>query len=239
MLKVDLHIHTINSGHAFGTFYDVIREAGEKKMELIAVTDHGPSMEGTMGKVHFYMGSRAPAQNGNLRVLWGCESNLINEQGDIDLEQDLQEKLDFLIMGIHPFTPYTDQGKKKNTIALKKAIKKNPKIKFLSHPTFYPCEYNWHEVWEYAFEYNVLLELNISSLLKYGHSKTTHFTDMIEFTKKHSQKLIVNSDAHFLHEIGDDTLLKKYWNELGLSDDLIINNDINSVYKWLEINRNT
>ncbi len=60
MLKVDLHIHSVHSGHGFGTIYDIARDAAAKKMELIAVTDHGPAMQGTITSISIEMGIVRP-----------------------------------------------------------------------------------------------------------------------------------------------------------------------------------
>ena len=69
MLKIDLHIHTIHSGHAYGTFYDVIKEAARKKMKMIAVTDHGPSILGSASMLHFGIGIMAPKKYKGVKVL--------------------------------------------------------------------------------------------------------------------------------------------------------------------------
>ncbi|MBD3313930.1 PHP domain-containing protein, partial [Candidatus Woesearchaeota archaeon] len=67
MLKIDLHIHTVHSGHAYGTIYDIMKEAKAKGMEMIAITDHGPS-GGSVSHVHFRMAPRAPKEYEGVKV---------------------------------------------------------------------------------------------------------------------------------------------------------------------------
>ena len=44
---MDMHTHTIASGHAYNTIYEMARWAASKGVALLGITDHGPRMEGT------------------------------------------------------------------------------------------------------------------------------------------------------------------------------------------------
>ena len=46
-LIADLHMHSLLSGHAFGTIRELAFEAAQRNMKLIGVTDHGPGIPGT------------------------------------------------------------------------------------------------------------------------------------------------------------------------------------------------
>ena len=224
MLKVDLHIHSIASGHAYATIYEIIMEAKRKQMEMIAITDHGfVDPEDPMNN-HFLMGSRKP-DTGDLEFLWGAEANLLNEMGKTDLPEKALERLDLVSIGLHIF-PKTDMGRDGNTRGLMKALE-NPKVKILAHPTqgAVPCDAG--KVMEKAVAEDVLLELNLSKLAnveRKGQGSLNEFKQIVDLVKDKGKKLIVGSDAHFLHEIGDDSVLKKHWGELGLEEELIINN---------------
>jgi putative hydrolase len=234
MLKIDLHIHSINSGHAYGSFYDIVGEARRKKMSMIAITDHGPNMIGSTGPIHFWMGHKAP-QYKDIRVLWGCESNVINGKGDIDLEPSLQKKLDILLVGFHDNCGYKDIGINGNTAAIVNALK-NPNIDVLTHPTNPQFSYDFDKVFQAALDNNVLLELNLSYLAKNmsDDKSASLLKRMIDMTRKAGKKVIVNTDSHFIHTIGDDVNLKKYWKELGLTKDIIINNYPDELMKFLK-----
>lgn len=233
MLKIDLHIHTLHSGHAYGSFYEVVNEAKKKNMNMIAITDHGPAMIGSASYIHFIVGHRKPSYK-NLKVLWGCEANIIDAKGNIDLELYIQKKLDILLVGLHGVPKYKDLGIEGNTNAVINMLR-NPYVDILTHPTHPQHKYNFEKVFKAALDNNVLLELNISYLKRYSDKTTLKlFKKMIDMTRSARKKLIVNSDAHFIHEIGDDTILKKYWSELGLTKDIIINNYPNELIKFLE-----
>ena len=53
MLRADLHTHTIASGHAYSMVGEMARSAAAKGLDLIAITDHAPSMPQTCGWMHF------------------------------------------------------------------------------------------------------------------------------------------------------------------------------------------
>jgi putative hydrolase len=234
MLKADLHIHSNHSGHAYGSIYDIIEEARRKKMEMIAITDHGPSMAGTSGPIHFYMGNRKPVYD-DIQLLWGIEANLIDAHGTLDIPEGAESRLDLVILGIHPFTQFDDLGKLKNTNSLIKAIEKNPCINFMAHPMHYYVEYEFEPVWDAALSHNVFLELNLSYLTRYSRDNGAEFKTLVDYVKKNNTKLIVNTDSHFLHEIGDDSMLTKYRDKIGLEDSLILNNDLDELKKSLSI----
>jgi putative hydrolase len=46
MLKIDLHIHTIASGHAQNTILEFINQAKDLKMEVIGISDYGRGNSG-------------------------------------------------------------------------------------------------------------------------------------------------------------------------------------------------
>jgi putative hydrolase len=226
-MLIDLHIHTIHSGHAYASFYEILNKAKSKGMKIVGITDHGPDTLGGANNIHFKMGYRAPKNYKGIEVLWGGEANIIDREGNIDIDEYSIKNMDFLMLGVHKNQSYKDSGKKENTRSLIRCFKKNPILVF-THPSVPELEYDHEEVWKAAFEEGILLELNTSTLIakELGHEKENleNVKKMIRFVKDNNKKLIVNSDAHFLEEMDNEEILKKYWKELGLTKEMIINN---------------
>ena len=43
---LDIHTHTLISGHAYNTIMEMAHAASEKGLELLGITDHAPEMPG-------------------------------------------------------------------------------------------------------------------------------------------------------------------------------------------------
>ena len=94
------------------------------------------------------------------------------------------------------------------------------------------------KVAEAACRYDKLLELNCSHYSnpnKLENVSIPATLQMIEIIQKNNHKLIINSDAHWYEEIGDDSALMNYRQELGFRDEDIINNDIDQLKRYFEI----
>ncbi|MEI6058123.1 MAG: PHP domain-containing protein, partial [bacterium] len=118
MLKNDLHVHSIGSGHAYSTISEIFRFASKNTMDLVAIADHGPDMEGAPHLGYFENMLRLPKTIDGVTFLKSCEANILNENGDIDIPLDLQNKLDFVMAGLHARTDYAGRDTKENTQAV-------------------------------------------------------------------------------------------------------------------------
>ena len=47
----DVHMHSVMSGHAFGTIRELAAEAAARGLKLIGVTEHGPGIPGTVDPI--------------------------------------------------------------------------------------------------------------------------------------------------------------------------------------------
>ena len=50
---IDLHTHTLASGHAYNTLMEMIRVRRNKGLALYGCADHAPSMPGDSGQLLF------------------------------------------------------------------------------------------------------------------------------------------------------------------------------------------
>lgn len=238
MLKIDLHLHTIASRHAHNTILEYINQAKKLKMKVIGISDHGPGNGGSLvNRTFLNCLSRIPRVVNGIRVLKGVEADVVTNNGEIDVDDEMVNKLDFVIANIHENAIYSDQGKKKNTETMIKAIKLG-KIDIISHPFWTRIfDYDMKKTSEEACKNNVLLEIDLHYLAQAPKWPFVipNLKTMIEVVKKYKKKVIVNSDAHNIWELADDSILKKYKKEIGLTDDMIINNYPKELFKLLKI----
>ncbi|MFZ2310448.1 MAG: PHP domain-containing protein [Patescibacteria group bacterium] len=238
LFKADLHTHTIASGHAFGTVLENVTEAKKKGISLLAVTDHGPAAPGAPRSVYFKMGRRLPKVINGIRVLFGVEANIINENGDLDLPNKILDRLDLVVAGFHAECGYEDLGIEKNTDVMIKVIK-NPYVKIISHPYEDDIKVDIEAVTKAAIENNVLLEVNASYFYT-GKIKDEEIWSkikmMVKILRENNQKILINSDAHSQYEIGKFQDVINKFEELGITSRDILNNDKAEILKILKIN---
>jgi len=208
MLKTDLHTHSIASGHALNTVYEMVREAKEKGMGLIGIVEHGPSMEGAPHEGYFWVSDQLDELYG-VRVLLGIEANILNERGEIDLNPE------------------------SNTLALVTAMQ-NPLVQIISHPyrTDFPIDIG--RVFQEAYKTQTLLELNNQVFTQQssqdGFLET--YKRLIDLSRRYGHPLIAGSDAHVAKKIGEDSRIVAAYGPIGLTDDLLINNRPEELTKW-------
>jgi len=228
-----MHIHTIMSGHAFCTINECIEVAQRQKLSLIAITDHGPSMQHSAHEGYFEMSERVPKSFANLRVLFGCEVNILSKNGDVDLSTQTMSKLDVVLAGLHARTPYIGSSEADNTSAIINTMKRHPSIRIITHP--YRADFPVYvpDVVYAAKEYNVLLEINASLLLKAIQNRTNekasrviHKTaEIIRLLQSTATGYVINSDAHHSSEIGISSASFDILSaELGIRSEFILNN---------------
>lgn len=211
MMKFDLHVHTLASGHAFNTIWELASFARKNNIEAIGITDHGPSMEGASRLGYFEMLTRLPEKVEDVRIIPGCETNVIDLEGNIDLPASIQNELGLIMVGLHKRTPFPEGTDiKQNTEALIRAIQKN-RVHIIAHPYRLDFPIDVEQVYKVAKEYKVLFELNLSLLVQYGSSKELlkQIFLMLDLIRSNNDKVVVASDAHIVTEMGDDSVLKK------------------------------
>ncbi len=231
-LIADLHVHTVSSGHAYATILEYAREAKRKGIKVIAMTDHGPNMPGAPHYYHFSNMVMVPEYIEGVRVLRGCEANIINPQGKLDLETPELKHLEFVMAAFHPRCGYESQGINKDTQVLLKALE-NPYVTALAHlgnpmfPTDIPA------IVGAAKERGILIELNNSSLTVSRKGSKDRCLAIAKEVKRIGWKVVLGSDAHFIHMLGDLTEAYKLAMAAGLEPQDIVNTDLKLIDKFI------
>ena len=99
MLKADLHTHTVNSGDGLNTLYEMVKEASERKVELIGITPHGPSLAQSFPVQAYGVFNRVPKHLFGVRVLMSAELNILDIEGKVDIENE-NFKMNYYIRGL-------------------------------------------------------------------------------------------------------------------------------------------
>ena len=135
---LDAHTHTVASGHAYSSLQEMAKAAADMGLEVLGITEHGPSVPGTCPTLYFKNMFVVPRQMYGVRLLMGCEINILDTKGCLDLTDEQIGWLDIAIAGVHAAW-YQAGTKGENTQGLVNVIK-NPKIHIISHPGDGSCE---------------------------------------------------------------------------------------------------
>ena len=131
-IYIDAHTHTVASGHAYSSLQEMARAAADKGIQYLGITEHGPSIEGTCPLLYFKNMFVVPREMYGVNILMGCEVNILDTFGNLDLNDEYLDRLDIGIAGIH-IKCWKGGTKEENTQGVIKVIR-NPKIHIISHP---------------------------------------------------------------------------------------------------------
>ena len=230
---LDSHAHTIASGHAYNTIYEMAQTAADKGLELLALTEHSMAMPGTCHEFYFLNLKVLPRQMFGIEVLFGTEVNIMDYEGKLDMQQGLLEKMDVVVASLH--IPCIKPGTEtENTRAYIKSME-NPAVNIIGHPDDGRYPVNFDELVAAAKENHVLLELNISSLNPAGSRKDPIPSDrkMLELCRKYQTPIIINSDSHCAADVGCHQYADKLLEETGFPEELIVNRSVEEYKKYI------
>jgi putative hydrolase len=220
---IDLHCHTVSSGHAYSTLQELATEASNKKLRVLGISDHGPAMAGAPHLFHFHNLRVVPEEMYGVKILKGVEANIIDYDGSLDIPDDCLEQLDYAIASLHP--PCIKFGTiEENTNAVIYAMQ-NPFVKIIGHPDDARFPLDYYKIVEAAKEHNVLLEVNNSSLNVNGYRKGAweNTRTLLNLCKELKVKVILGSDAHISLQVGDFNNCIRAIEEVNFPEELIVN----------------
>ena len=232
---IDTHTHTIASGHAYNTIDEMTRKANSIGLENLAITEHTPKMPGSCNMLYFTNLKILPERKYDVNRLFGCEANIVNLYGEVDMPDGLLRKMDIVIASFH--IPCVKAGSvKENTRALINAMK-NPYIDIIGHPDDSRYAVDMEMVVDAAKEYQTLLELNNSSLKPNGPRQGARENDikMLELCKKKDVCITIGSDAHIEEDICNFGFAEELLEEVDFPKELVINYHEDEIKKFFNL----
>ena len=200
---LDLHTHTVASGHAYCSLREMAKAASEKGLEVLGITEHAPSMPGTCHKFYFNNLKVVPREMYGIQLLLGSEVNILDAQGTVDLGQHTLSSMDVVIASLH--TPCMKPASKLENTEAYLNVMKNPYVNIIGHPDDgrYPVDYE--QLAKKAKETGTILEVNNGSLRPGGFRVDTRKNDlkMLEYCKKYKVPVTMGSDAHMDVDLAD------------------------------------
>lgn len=222
-LLFDLHTHTTASGHGFSTLKENIEEAGNKGLKAMGTSDHSSAMPGSAAPIFFTNYRAVPREIMGVRIFTGVEANIMDMDGNLDMDEQALGKMDYVIASFH--VPCVRPGtRQENTRALIEAMS-NPFVKIIGHPDDdrFPLEYE--RLVEAAAREQVALEVNSSSVSeRTGRANADkNIPLMLSLCKTYRVPVVVGSDAHICFDVGNFENACFMLEKCGFPQELVLN----------------
>lgn len=230
--SIDVHTHTIASGHAYSTILENAKHASEKGVKILGTTDHGPAMPGAPHYWYFGNISVMPRELYGVTMLYGCEANIINYDGELDLPVDVQEKLDIIIASIHDPVMMPDADSELNTKAFLNAMD-NPNVHILGHVGNPRYPINEEEIVRKAKDKNILIEINNGSFVRSRAGSEKNCEKIARLCKDYKAKIILSSDSHSCFSICSFEAALEILKKVDMPEELIINKSTEEFLNFL------
>lgn len=233
--KLDVHTHTLASGHAYSTLQEMAQTAADKGLEILGVTEHAPGIPGTCDPIYFRNLHVVPRKLYGVRLLLGAELNILDTMGTLDLDEYYYRMLDIRIAGIHSLC-WKGGTCDENTFAMIEAIR-NPWTHIISHPGDGTADLHFRPIVLAAKENHTLLEINNSSLnpVRQKTEALANNLEILRLCKEYEVPVILGSDAHFSGAIAEYDLVLPLLQETDFPEALIVNDKPEFFLDYLSI----
>ena len=236
-ILVDLHTHSIASGHAYSTITENAQAASRRGLELLGITDHGPSLPGAPHLYHFGNLKVIPDEIYGVKILPGVEANIINHEGELDIPVRYLTQLRLVLVGLHVIS-YPGGTSEQNTQAFIKAME-NPYTDMMVHPGRPDFELDLERIAHASAQLNIPVELNDSSLstITAKSEARKNCSCFARYVAQYKGPVILGSDAHFWDRVGEFSYALDLVRESGISEQQILNTSPVRVLDYLEKRR--
>ena len=220
---LDVHTHTIISGHAYSTLMENAKAASEKGIKVLGTTEHGCTMPHAPHIWYFNNYKVLPREMYGVTMLYGVEANIMDYDGRLDMDDETLAKLDIVIGSIHDEV-YKVGNIDENTDAFMNVIKSG-KVDVIGHLGNSKVPVDFEKVVRCAKEHNVLIEINNSSFTTSRIGSLENCKKIAQLCKEYGNMIIINSDAHFCTKIGEFSEAVSMLESIDFPESKIINSD--------------
>lgn len=194
-------------------------------LEGFVLTDHGPALPGGTHPYHFGNMRVLPDRIRGVRFYRGIEANVLDLEGNLDLDDRGFERLHFVMAGLHEAC-FAPRSAEENTKALVMALR-NPRVDAISHPgnPLYPV--NIDELVEEARAQGKALEINNSSF-KVRAGSADACLEIARACARTGTRVVVGSDAHYWRDVGNFAAASKVLRAARMPRELVVNASLRS-----------
>ncbi len=242
MIQLDVHTHSISSGHGTAcTIADMAKAAKKQELSLLGISDHGPATLCAGTPSYFKNLQMAPKMRCGIRMLYGVELNILDYSGRVDLEQGILSGMDYAVISMH--TKNIKPGNMlENTNAYIGAMDQ-PKVRIVGHCDDVKFPVDYKALAEAAAAHHVMMEINNASIMPGGYRGNTieNNIQMLYQCMRYEVPVLLSSDSHGPKNVGNvkgsEILLDACREVFGFPDWLVMSYDIDRFLDYIRIDR--
>ena len=243
--RCDVHTHTLYSRHAYSTLEENVREAAERRIELLGVTEHFSDMlfptRDLRNFQYFANLGCWPRSWHGVTLLRGVEADIVDLSGHLyghdtlagrfgvgvgtgpgTLKDMVFGKVDYAIASVHNHD-WADGAPLATTTEMYIRALSDPRVLIVGHPGRAGVPFELDPVLEAARDQHKLIEINEHSLnTPEGHDRSyVPWRRIAERCAELGVGIAVNSDAHISYDVGRFEAVPALLDELDFPADLI------------------
>ncbi len=235
MLKTvaDLHTHSLASTHAYSTIREMAESAREKGLFALAVTDHARTAPGAPGPWYFTSMREMPSLYRGVLFLTGMETNVIDLNGTLDIDETERARLDWVVASIHDLgLPGLENPTVERCTKLWMNVAHDPIVNVIGHSGSPKFRYDYETVIPEFGRCHKLVEINDHSFAV-RKSSIENCRAIALTCKKYGVPVLVSSDAHNETQVGSHSRALAMLAEIGFPEELILNADRGRVLDYV------
>lgn len=252
-IKVDPHVHTIFSGHAYSTIEENAIHARNNGMDAIGIADHFSSLYSHPADMtrmfrdfgHMLNMEALPKIIHDVRILSSAEVDIVDFEGNLegyDIEvtdgsgsnvaESLLSRLDYTIASVHWFEGYREGTASQKTDMYINTVLRND-VDILGHIARDRTSLDFDAIIEAAKTKKTLIEINEHSLDFIGEIEE-NCKRLALACAKHSMPIVIASDAHSSFFVGKFDKAIKMLEEIDFPKELVINTSLDNFTSYIE-----
>ncbi|MBF0431809.1 MAG: PHP domain-containing protein [Fibrobacteria bacterium] len=223
MIKNDLHVHSIRSACGMHTILEIVQIAVSKGMHMLNISDHGHALDRSTNFSILADKRRLPNPvrylgNEEIWIVRGMEANILDFEGNTDIEDKFIPKLDLINLGFHETENYhLGNSEAKNTQCLVNTLAHNP-LDIITHPCIKTFPLDIEELVTLSLQYGFAIEVNNTNL-RLEKTNLKKLEKLIPLALEKGALLAENSDGHTYYEIGENEKITALMNDLQIDGD--------------------
>jgi len=234
---LDVHIHTVASGHAYSTVTENAAHAASVGLTHIAVSEHGPAMPDGAHLFTFSNQRVIPDYIHGVRILKGAEVNIIDHEGKLDLPDKLLLRMDFTIASLHRgILPPTNKATHTQTLI---NAMENPAISIIGHPGDINFDIDIEAIVSAAARTGTIIEINNQTLnpISVRYNGDSVQRQILTMCKQYNVPVLASSDAHYCTQVGNLGEAKALIQAVGLPESQVLNTNAELFIKTVQKKR--